>query len=130
MPRFVWDDKYNTGNIRIDDQHRMIFDAANVLFEAVAKRKEDVVLDQSFDLLLQYTNTHFTDEEAHYEAIGSSLLMLQKEEHRQLLDELREMWHEKRHGSADAGVDLEYWMERRLVPHIIEEDTSAQKATH
>ncbi|MBT4711335.1 MAG: hemerythrin family protein [Alphaproteobacteria bacterium] len=106
----------------------MIFDAANVFVEAVKSGKEDAILDQAFELLINYTNTHFTDEEAYYESIGSSLLATQKVEHEHLLGELREMWYEKRHGSEDAGTDLDHWMERRLVPHIIEEDTRAQKA--
>ncbi len=127
--RYVWKDEYNTGNDKIDDQHRLIFDAASLLSDAVKQVKEEEILNQSFDLLLQYTNTHFTDEEEYYEEIGSSLLARQKDEHQRLLNELREMWHEKRHGSSDAGTDLDHWMERRLIPHIIAEDTRAQKAT-
>lgn len=127
--RYVWKDEYNTGNDKIDDQHRLIFDAANLLSDAVKQVKEEEILNQSFDLLLQYTNTHFTDEEEYYKKIGSSLLATQKDEHQRLLNELREMWHEKRHGSSDAGTDLDHWMERRLIPHIIAEDTRAQKAT-
>jgi hemerythrin len=129
MTRFEWSDDYNTGNAKIDDQHRMIFDAANMLFNAVSQGKESTVLDKSFDLLLQYTNTHFKDEEEYYVKIGSSLLMQQKNEHERLLDELREMWRDKRHGASDSGTDLDHWMERRLIPHIIKEDTSAQRAT-
>jgi hemerythrin len=126
--RYVWEDDFNTGNQKIDDQHRLIFDAANVLFSAVKKGKEENILDQSFDMLLQYTNTHFNDEEEYYEKIGSSLLKAQKDEHQMLINELREIWHEKRHGSSDAGTDLDYWIEKRLIPHIIGEDTRAQKA--
>lgn len=126
--RYVWEDTYATGNEKIDDQHRTIFDAANVLFDAVKKSREGEILDQAFDLLLQYTNTHFNDEEDYYREIGSSLLKAQQDEHQQLINELREIWHEKRHGSTDAGTDLDYWMEKRLIPHIIAEDTRAQKA--
>ena len=126
--RYVWGAEYNTGNEKIDDQHRLIFDAANALFAAVKKGTESNILDQSFDLLLKYTNTHFRDEEEYYENIGSSLLKAQQHEHQMLINELRELWHEKRHGSSDAGTDLDYWLEKRLVPHIIAEDTRAQKA--
>ena len=126
--RYAWNEKYDTGNKTVDDQHRTIFDAANLFVEAVKSGKEGPILDQASELLINYTNTHFKDEEAYYEAIGSSLLAKQKVEHEQLLDELREMWYEKRHGSENAGTDLDHWMERRLVPHIIEEDTQAQKS--
>ncbi|MFC1673712.1 bacteriohemerythrin [Pseudomonadota bacterium] len=127
--RYVWYAKYDTGNDTIDSQHRMIFDAANVFSDAIHTNKEAEIIDKAFDLLLQYTNTHFSDEEQYYEEIGSALLATQKIEHQELINELREIWYEKRHGSKEAGTDLDVWMERRLIPHIISEDTSAQKAT-
>jgi len=127
--QYVWSDDYETGNKKIDDQHRLIFDAANMVSDAVRRGKEDEILNQAFTLLLQYVNTHFSDEEAYYEEIRSSLLRAQKDEHQSLINELREIWYEKRHGSLDAGTDLDYWMEKRLIPHIIAEDTRAQKTT-
>jgi len=72
--RYVWNHDYETGNTKIDDQHRLIFDAANMVSDAVMRGKEDDILNQAFDLLLQYVNTHFSDEEAFYEEIRSSLL--------------------------------------------------------
>lgn len=126
--RYQWSDDYLTGNAKIDDQHRLIFDAANLLYDAVRRKDEDSVLDQAFDLLLRYTNTHFQDEEAHYRQIGSSLLKTQEIEHRTLLNEIRDLWQEKRRGSDSAGSDLDHWMEKRLVPHIVAEDTRAQKS--
>ncbi|MDP6788897.1 MAG: bacteriohemerythrin, partial [Rhodospirillales bacterium] len=129
MARFEWAAEYDTGNDNIDDQHKQIFDAANLLFEAVRQKKEGDVLDQLFDVLLQYTNTHFKDEEEFFEEIGSSLLTFHKAEHRRLVDEIRDMWREKRQGSSeDIGMDLEHWMEQRLVPHIIKEDVRALEA--
>ncbi len=127
--RYVWNDEYLTGNKKIDDQHRLIFDAANMLSDAVKRGKEEQILNQAFTLLLDYVNTHFSDEEDYYEKIGSSLLTAQKDEHQSLINELREIWYEKRHGSTDAGTDLDYWMEKRLIPHIVAEDTQAQKTT-
>ena len=126
--QYKWRPEYNTGDQVIDDQHKLIFEAANTFFDAMRHNKEDDILDQSFELLLHYTNTHFKDEENFYQRIASPLLEIQRSEHADLIDELREMWREKRQGSTDAAVDLDFWMERRLVPHIIEEDTRAQKS--
>ncbi len=89
--RYVWKDELDTGDKKIDGQHRMIFDAANLLFEAVKQGKEEAVLNQSFNLLLQYVNTHFSNEEIYYEEIRSTLLASQKDEHQKLINELREI---------------------------------------
>jgi len=125
--RYEWKDDYLTGNPKIDKQHKRIFKAANLFYQAVQTGQEEVLLDKAFDLLIDYTNTHFSDEEDHYHAIGSSLINIQIEEHKRLLDELRELWHDKRVGSEDAALELDTWMELKLIPHIIAEDTKAQK---
>ena len=126
--RYKWDNKYNTGNAKIDDQHQQIFNAANLLSDAVRNKKEEQILDRAFDLLIQYTNTHFSDEEKFYQQISTPFLKAHIEEHRRLLHDIREMWREKRRGSRDAGTDLDHWMEQRLIPHIIAEDTRTQKS--
>ena len=129
MARFNWENRLDLGHPQIDDQHRRIFDLANALDAAVKKSKEDAILDHAFDLLLQYTNKHFSDEEALYEEMGSTLLKAHRDEHHRLLDDIREMWNEKRRGVLDdPGIALEYWVERRLIPHIVESDQAAMKA--
>ena len=64
--QYEWDDKYDTGNDKIDDQHRMIFEAANVFSAAVKGGKEGAILERSFELLLHYTNTHFSSHEVDF----------------------------------------------------------------
>ena len=125
---FVWDESYNTGDNTIDGQHRMIFDAANMFVDAIQQSKETDILDQAFDLLMKYTQTHFADEEAFYVKIGSTELEDQIEQHQNLLDQLTKIWNEKESGSEYAGQALSVWMETRLIPHIIHSDTSAQKS--
>ena len=125
---FVWDESYNTGDETIDGQHRMIFDAANMFVDAIQQNKESDILDQAFDLLMKYTQTHFADEEAFYIKIVSTELEDQIEQHQVLLDQLTKIWNEKESGSEYAGQALSVWMETRLIPHIIHSDTSAQKS--
>ncbi|MEG3617140.1 hemerythrin family protein [Magnetovibrio sp. PR-2] len=125
---FNWDDSFKTGDDTIDAQHRMIFDAANMFVDAIHQSKETAILEQAFDLLMKYTQTHFADEEAFYVKTGSTLLDEQTEQHKSLLDELNKIWAEKEAGSQFAGQALSVWMERRLIPHIINNDTAAQKA--
>ena len=85
---FNWNDAYDTGDATIDSQHRMIFDAANMFIDAIQRSKETAILDQAFDLLMKYTQTHFADEEDFYVKIASTELDCQIEQHRALLSEL------------------------------------------
>ncbi len=125
---FLWDDEYDTGDANIDAQHQMIFDAANMFVDAIRQNKEIEILDHAFELLLRYTQTHFTEEEAFYENIGSLLLEEQIKQHIQLMQELKNIWQQKQEGSQVAGQALSVWMEKKLIPHIVHSDTLAQKS--
>lgn len=49
--------------------------------------------------------------------------------HKELTDELIELRHKKESlSAADLGQKLETWMERRLLPHIIENDALTLKS--
>lgn len=129
MPQFAWKSDYETGDAGIDGQHRQLLLLANLLFEAMAEGREDAILKQAFDALLLYTHQHFDDEEHYYARIGSTLLDHQREEHRQLTEEVREMWLEDAMGFIDGmGAALEGWVNLRLLPHMMEEDPAALRA--
>ncbi len=52
-----------TGNATIDSQHKTLIDAINKLFDACAQGKGRAEAVGAAQFLLQYTNTHFSDEE-------------------------------------------------------------------
>jgi hemerythrin-like metal-binding protein len=129
MPRFQWKRAYETGNADIDAQHRQLLVLANLLFDAVKKGRDDAILKEAFDALLLYTRRHFEDEEKHFVAIGSPLWAKHRQEHRQLAGEVRNLWQEDAVGFVDdMGATLETWVERRLVPHMMEDDQQALRA--
>lgn len=128
MPRFKWARAYETGNAEIDAQHSQLLALANLLFDAVAKGKDEAVLKQAFDALLLYTERHFEDEETFLVAIGSRQWQRHRQSHRQLADEVRALWKERKAGGVKAmGPTLEKWVETRLLPHMMEDDQQALK---
>lgn len=130
MPLFAWTDAYNVGNELIDGQHRQLVELVNIFHEAVSMGKEEAILNQAFDHMLQYTNKHFRDEEEMFGSLGSRLLKQHKLTHRLLVDELRELWGDKRRGVLDeVGKALEKWLLNRLIPHFKDDDPLTLKAS-
>ena len=130
MARFEWRQEYESGNDSIDTQHRQLLTLANLLFDAAREGREDVVLKQAFDALLIYTRQHFEDEEQLLAERKSTLLQEHQEEHHLLAEEVCDLWEENAMGFADQmGRSLERWVEQRLVPHMIEADQAALRAT-
>ncbi|QDM00095.1 diguanylate cyclase [Rhodopseudomonas palustris] len=64
MPLFPWNPLFETGNERIDRQHRGLFDLTNQLASAVQHREPMPKLSALVERLRHYARTHFCDEEA------------------------------------------------------------------
>ena len=61
----VWQEAYECGNPTIDDEHRQLFDLANVLIDAsLVQDKTRDVFYTALDDLLAHVARHFADEEA------------------------------------------------------------------
>jgi hemerythrin len=63
MEYYLWNAKLATGQELIDEQHKKLFDAVNVLLRLSKNGKADDEFKQSLDFLNSYTIKHFFDEE-------------------------------------------------------------------
>jgi hypothetical protein len=61
---FPWDDNFNTGLPKVDEQHRKLVQLLNVLASHVAFQSAIPQLNEVFDELADYTVYHFQTEEA------------------------------------------------------------------
>ena len=60
---YSWDDSYLIGVPHIDEQHKQLFNTVNSLISAIEKNAGTEELKNTLDFLIQYTVTHFKDEE-------------------------------------------------------------------
>jgi hypothetical protein len=60
---FPWDDNFNTGLPKVDEQHRKLVQLLNVLASHVAFQSEIPQLNEIFEELADYTVYHFQTEE-------------------------------------------------------------------
>jgi hemerythrin-like metal-binding protein len=60
---YRWDDSLAIGVEKVDNQHRQLFDAVNSLIDAIETGKSAEGLKKTLDFLVDYTVTHFADEE-------------------------------------------------------------------
>jgi len=67
---YAWDDSYLIGDPLIDDQHKELFTTVNGLIAAIEKGVGAEELKKTLDFLIQYTVTHFNDEEELQRKIG------------------------------------------------------------
>ncbi len=58
-----WNEGLKIGVPQIDEQHKTLFDAVDVLFAACAQGKGRQEIGKTLDFLVQYAAKHFADEE-------------------------------------------------------------------
>jgi len=129
MDHFVWDDTYKTGDQKIDQEHKRIFSAANILQKAIDQKSEGAILDKAMLMLLEYTTLHFDREITFFKSIGCSDIDEHRQAHQELVDEI--VLLRKSYGQVsdeDLTRQLELWMVKRLLPHIKESDVDVLKS--
>jgi hemerythrin len=85
-----WDEWYETGILSIDHEHHTLFDALNRMHEAIVLDEGEAKVRRALDYLVDYTATHFRDEELRLTAIGYPELAEHQAEHTKLLEQVAE----------------------------------------
>ncbi|CCQ72670.1 bacteriohemerythrin [Magnetospira sp. QH-2] len=129
MPRFVWKDDYKIGDAFIDQHHRQLIELGNYLHKAVHEQKDLLILQDAFNALLLYTQTHFRAEEEYFDSLGCPIMEEHKKLHRELEEEAQSLCRQNHAGFQEMiGPTLENWMETRLVRHMVVEDKKLAEA--
>lgn len=115
-PFIEWDEKYSVGVDTFDAQHRKIFDLVNTLYEGIKQKRE--VLQEVFEDLLQYTQTHFAAEEKAMEAAGYPDLEHHKKEHEALVKKVLEYYDKYKNDGGQMHLEMMGFLVNWLNDHI------------
>lgn len=116
---FKWDDKYSVKNYLIDEQHKKLFELANMAENMIGKQTDPAEIKKMLVALFDYMKTHFHDEEAYMESIQYPSLELHRERHKQIVFEMTNLVKNMKH---DFKQQLVVIMEQWLLKHILQED--------
>ena len=148
MDAFVWDQHVVTGLVDVDEQHHGLVTLFNSLSQALfthhgcAQAETERLLGSSFEWLVDYTEYHFTDEEALMHRVGVDARHIQAHEalHQQFVLQLGTLWATRATMAAPAetfATFLTAWLslhilgiDQSLARQIaaIEQGASAQEA--
>ncbi len=63
MKQFVWDNKYNVGIKRFDEQHKQLIEALNDINKAMEDKWDKLAIAQVINNLKKYAQEHLIEEE-------------------------------------------------------------------
>ena len=122
-----WEDKYNTGYKRIDDQHIELIEIANDLYDYLEhKDSKDEELKNAFKNALKKT-VDYIDYHLHYEekimhAIKYDKLLDHSKYHREFTNEIYNYVKLYENGSSDSINSLLKYLKEWFLNHILKTD--------
>ncbi len=129
MDRFMtdqtltWSDTFETGDARIDEQHRQLFLMVNLLVDGGPDRPPEEMLPRLLRRLAVYVATHFEEEEELMRSFGYPGLGRHSELHSRLRERVDSLFDEDGaaapvHGALELATFIAEW----LSDHVKGED--------
>jgi hemerythrin len=125
MPKLEWDESYSVRVGAFDDQHKLLFDYINDLRESMMGKKGGDTVKDILVSLLNYTNTHFFNEEILLYKYEYPDYDKHKAAHDQFLSEIRSFYVRFMAGSADSrliSAEIIAVVTELLQEHILKAD--------
>ncbi|WP_064036877.1 bacteriohemerythrin [Methylomonas methanica] len=122
---FPWNENFNTGVAKIDEQHQKLVQLLNLLASHVAFESDIPVLNVIFDQLADYAVYHFKTEEAiwHEYFPEDDLESSHKDTHTSFIDAVVRLRGEGNTKPVETVInDVLAFLTRWLVSHILEND--------
>lgn len=122
---FTWDDNFNTGIPKIDEQHKKLVKLINTLASHIAIQSNSPELSLVFDELSDYAIYHFQTEEEiwHKYLPDDHLESTHKKAHSNFLTNILKLKEEKKTNLSESLTeDVLGFLIRWLASHILEDD--------
>jgi hemerythrin-like metal-binding protein len=119
---FVWNEKYSVSIPWVDAQHKKIIVAINRLAEAMEDGRSAQVMGQVIESLVEYSLTHFTDEEKMLARYAYPDLADHKRQHQAYIDRVRKFKDSLREKEENLGLKVLDFLKQWLITHILVED--------
>lgn len=117
-----WDDSYSNGIELFDNQHKGLFKLINDLHEGIRLKKNREALGVALGALMEYTKTHFTDEENAMKAANYPGLAQHKNQHVDFIVQVADIDDRFRNGDPVMTMELVALLVNWLKNHILTVD--------
>ena len=122
MALIQWNANLSVSVAEMDRQHQKLISLINDLNEAMSKGKGKEVVGKTIEGLLNYTRTHFADEEKLFEKYNYPDADRQKNMHRQFIDKVVEFRQQAESGRMGLSITVSDFLSDWLKNHIQMED--------
>ena len=119
---FKWKEEYSVGIQKIDEQHKKLVDIINEFYTAFTENTTKDKMGDILNLLIDYTQYHFSTEEQLFLESGYQESNEHISEHKKFIETIEGFIKEYRAGSGAVTYKLMSFLRNWLQNHIIRED--------
>jgi hemerythrin-like metal-binding protein len=127
MPELNWDESKSVGFAAIDEQHKVLFGIFNTLCRAMDTGQEWPTVNRAVTELLDYTVTHFRDEERLMRYYNYPDIVRHLAEHAAFLDKVGQFEFGKMMRDPGLANEIFMFLTDWLVEHISTVDVDMGK---
>ena len=121
MPIIEWNEKYSTGLPEIDHQHQILISLINTL-DTFRGSDDKPALEQILDTLVEYTKSHFSNEEIMLKNIKYPGFSEHQKQHLKFISQIEQFKDKFRKNADNLGDDLLDFLSDWLQAHILHDD--------
>lgn len=118
MSFIEWSDQLSVNNLSIDSEHKKLVNIINNLHDSMKKGEGAKVLGKTLEELINYTKTHFSNEEHIMSQHNYVHLDEHKAEHNKFVKEIEMLFEKYKSGSVSITISLMNFLKTWLVDHI------------
>jgi hemerythrin len=122
MALFEWSDELSVGIASIDEEHKRLVAIINDLHGAMLRREGRQTLGETFARIVEYTEQHFTREEALFVEHGYADAESHQSEHRMMTEKVNELREQFEAGKATITIEVMEFLRDWLRNHIAVSD--------
>ena len=117
-----WEEKYRVGNEQVDQEHQYLFQLINEFYDAFIEKRDRALVLGLLNRLVDYAQTHFTNEEALMKAAGYPALDEHCAHHEKLFEQIFLLHAKLNDRALNPTHDTLQFLKGWLGDHIVHED--------
>jgi len=120
--KIQWIEEYSLGIKEIDDQHKILFDIIDELYQSILTMKSQDILSSTIGKLIGYAEFHFATEEKyfkefHYEGTDEHIA-----QHQGFIQEVNNFKEKLNDRTDNLDIEIVDFLENWIVGHLGDED--------
>lgn len=118
MALINWQPDFSVNVAEIDEQHQLLVNMINDLYDAMRARKEKEVLGKLLSRLSVYAAMHFAKEEHYFDLFDYPEAEAHKNEHFEIEQKIMQLESDFNNGAENISMEIMKFLSNWLIGHI------------